>query len=312
MLKAERLTDEPIIHPELSPTIGGNNNGPSLIRVPEWVRGALGRYYLYFAHHQGEHIRLAYADALTGPWRIHEPGVLHVGDSGMVGHVASPDVHVDDAAREVRMYYHGPIDPRTPVSDPALEAVIPSQWTRAAVSGDGLAFGEPTPVLAKAYLRAFWYDGRWWAVTMPGLAFRGDEVGLRPFVAGPYVFEGEMPETWPPPLPCCRHLAVRVRGEVLDVLFTRIGDAPERIMHGTIDLSRDWRQWRIESVRELLRPERAWEGAELPVHASHTGAVNEPVHALRDPAIHEEDGRTYLLYCVAGESGIAIAELHDH
>jgi len=30
---------------------------------------------------------------------------------------------------------------------------------------------------------------------------------------------------------------------------------------------------------------------------------------LRDPAIFEEYGRIYLLYSVAGESGIAIAEL---
>ncbi len=34
------------------------------------------------------------------------------------------------------------------------------------------------------------------------------------------------------------------------------------------------------------------------------------VNQLRDPAIYEEDGRVYLLYAVAGESGIAIAELH--
>jgi hypothetical protein len=31
---------------------------------------------------------------------------------------------------------------------------------------------------------------------------------------------------------------------------------------------------------------------------------------LRDPAIFVEAGRTYLLYSVAGESGIAIGELH--
>jgi hypothetical protein len=34
-----------------------------------------------------------------------------------------------------------------------------------------------------------------------------------------------------------------------------------------------------------------------------------PVRQLRDPAIYQEDGRTYLLYSVAGEHGIAIAEL---
>jgi hypothetical protein len=34
------------------------------------------------------------------------------------------------------------------------------------------------------------------------------------------------------------------------------------------------------------------------------------VHGLRDPGILEDDGRVWLLYTVAGESGIAIAELH--
>lgn len=33
------------------------------------------------------------------------------------------------------------------------------------------------------------------------------------------------------------------------------------------------------------------------------------MNELRDPAIFEEDGRVYLVYVVAGESGIGIAEL---
>jgi hypothetical protein len=33
------------------------------------------------------------------------------------------------------------------------------------------------------------------------------------------------------------------------------------------------------------------------------------VNQLRDPAIYVEDDRIYLLYAIAGESGIAIAEL---
>ena len=33
------------------------------------------------------------------------------------------------------------------------------------------------------------------------------------------------------------------------------------------------------------------------------------MNQLRDPAVYVEDGRTYLLYAVAGESGIAIAEV---
>ena len=39
--------------------------------------------------------------------------------------------------------------------------------------------------------------------------------------------------------------------------------------------------------------------------APPTGHVNQ----LRDPAIFEEDARVYLLYAVAGESGIALAEV---
>jgi hypothetical protein len=39
------------------------------------------------------------------------------------------------------------------------------------------------------------------------------------------------------------------------------------------------------------------------------GLIVGPARQLRDPAIYREDGRTYLLYAVAGESGIAIAEV---
>ncbi|MBI2946207.1 MAG: hypothetical protein HYY23_01070, partial [Verrucomicrobia bacterium] len=60
--RIERLQGNPIIRPEMLPGKDGNNiNGPSLIRVPGWVKSPLGRYYLYFAHHSGQYIRLAYA-----------------------------------------------------------------------------------------------------------------------------------------------------------------------------------------------------------------------------------------------------------
>ena len=52
-----------------------------------------------------------------------------------------------------------------------------------------------------------------------------------------------------------------------------------------------------------------YEGADLPLEPSERGAIHNRAHQLRDPAIFQEDGRTYLLYSVAGENGIAIAEL---
>ncbi len=80
-VRIERLADAPIITPALHPSIGENIQGPSLIRVPDWIEAPLGKYYLYFADHKGRYIRLAYADALLGPWTIHRPGSLQIEDS---------------------------------------------------------------------------------------------------------------------------------------------------------------------------------------------------------------------------------------
>ncbi len=66
-IRATRCTNNPIIHPGLCSSIGTNINGPSLIRVPDWIEQPLGKYYFYFADHQGKFIRLAYADDIEGP-----------------------------------------------------------------------------------------------------------------------------------------------------------------------------------------------------------------------------------------------------
>ena len=44
-----RLGDGPIITPDMDARMGSNIQGPSLIRVPDWVEDPLGQYYLYFA-----------------------------------------------------------------------------------------------------------------------------------------------------------------------------------------------------------------------------------------------------------------------
>ena len=67
MYRAVRFSENPLLHSGMDPRIGTNLNGPSLIRVPEWVAAPLGRYYLYFAHHQGTFIRMAYADEVCDP-----------------------------------------------------------------------------------------------------------------------------------------------------------------------------------------------------------------------------------------------------
>lgn len=77
---ATRLLDTAILDANLHPilqeeanSVGYTNiNGPSLLRVPDWVKTPLAKYYLYFAYHKGEQIRMAYANELTGPWTYYE------------------------------------------------------------------------------------------------------------------------------------------------------------------------------------------------------------------------------------------------
>ena len=80
--------------------MGSNINGPSLIKVPEWVKNPLGKYYLYFADHKGKYIRLAYSDKLEGVWKIYTPGALKLEETYFDEHIASPDVHVKHDTHE--------------------------------------------------------------------------------------------------------------------------------------------------------------------------------------------------------------------
>lgn len=321
-VRIERLVDRPIISPALDPSIGINIQGPSLILVPNWVERPLGKYYLYFADHKGSYIRLAYADAVTGPWTVHQPGSLqlkdsrflierpevakakkvaalsymrHVlGDSGrsddellddlIVPHIASPDIHVDDAGKRIVMYFHG------------LDAFA-SQVTRVATSTDGIEFTAEPEVLGKPYWRVFEHQGMNYAMSMPGVFYRSADP-LGPFEEGPKLFNGKM-----------RHSALLKRGDTLHVFWTQVGDAPESILHSTIDISGDWGNWQESKSTLVLKPETDWEGADAPVEASVRSTAYGHVNQLRDPAIFEDDGRIYLAYAVAGESGIAIAEI---
>ena len=99
-MRATRLLDDPIIAPDLHPSIGKNIQGPSLIRVPDWVESRLGTYYLYFADHKGSYIRLAYADDLRGPWKVYQPGSLQLAEAHFL--TEPPDAPAE-AVEELRI-----------------------------------------------------------------------------------------------------------------------------------------------------------------------------------------------------------------
>ncbi len=306
------LLDRPILDVTEHPSLGGNINGPSLIRVPDWVATPLARYYLYFAHHEGRTIRLAMADALTGPWQWYQPGVMSLEqslfcqqppsptdmhpdvlaaiESGIDGdypHIASPDVHIDHGRQKIRMYYHG-------------RNADGTQQTRLAESDDGVTFQALPPLLGDSYFRVFAHRDCHYAIAWGSVLYRSVDGG-RSFEAGPRLTDENY-----------RHGAILPLGDTVYVIWSRAGDCPESLLLSRLDDSAGqahWQQWRLASTQLLHQPERAWEGADEPLQASAYGGCMAPVREVRDPCIYQEDGVTYLLYSVRGEQGIAMARL---
>jgi hypothetical protein len=298
-------------------------------------------YYLYFSHHKGDHIRLAYADSPMGPWTLYEPGTLRLADSGFPqtisdgadkeglkqlgsnfstqvirdylmlayratvadpeirrqrgiakaanaqAHIASPEVIVDEKGQRLVMYFHGLENGRF-------------QRSRIAVSSNGVDFEVLDETVFSNYLRAFSFRNEHFVLGMPGILYRSDRLdgGFKPRDSA--LFEPDM-----------RHAGVWVEGEILHVLWSRVGDAPEGILYSRVDMSSsNWNDWQATRGVEIMRPAVEWEGSELPLFASLRGEISEASHELRDPFFfRDEDGSAYLYYVGAGEQAIGVARI---
>lgn len=321
-VRATRVEQNPLITVNTSTSLGGNVNGPTVIRVPAWVERPLGKYYMYFANHMGTFIRLAYADAPTGPWTIHEPGVLHVRDTAFFRpppdppsaladfytHLASPEIRVDEARRRIVLWAHGwwtngerwPAD----LEDARAWATQNGygQFTQVAESVDGLRFETRAPLTKTSYLRVFQHDGYVYGMSRLGVLSRSREPRAA-FDLGPNPFRGTRYAGR------VRHVALLHRGARLYVFFTAIGDAPERILMSTMDLQNDWSTWRASDPVDVLIPEARYECADLPLTPSAAGDIDVPARQIRDPFVFDDSGRLLLFYTTCGEQGIAVAEL---
>ena len=306
-VEAVRLGDGPVIWPGmpgLEGDLGSNIDGPAVIKAPTWLPHPFGKYYMYFGHHRGTYIRLAFADRPEGPWKVYAPGTLRLDQTSALNHVASPDVLVDDAHKRILLYFHGPIEP----VDRDYGGRPYRQQSFVAVSSDGIHFEDVSGPFAQPYIKVFRYKGAVYGLAMSdkgsaypawlrsGQFFRSVD-GLLPFAAGPRILT-EM-----------RHGAVLVQGDTLDIFYTVVGEEPERILFSQVDLRPNWYEWTATAPTEVLRPEKAWEGADVALEASKGGMSEARERALRDPAVLDDDGQVYLYYTVAGELGIAVAKV---
>jgi hypothetical protein len=323
-----------------------NINGPSVIRVPDWIAPENraepnATYYMYFAHHGGNYIRMAWAMDVEGPWHLYQVGSgVGIGDRGVLdlgsddkidldngvtisNHVASPDVFVEDKDQRIVMYFHA--------GSVVVNGTGLGQKSLVATSSDGLEFNDGIePVaLGRFYFRVFEYKGNLYATSNSGYLFKAldpndpwtpptgfdfkdDLWAIRsdsPFQND--IDDANFADVADEPLRV-RHSTVRLVGDTLEVLYTRIGDCPERIMMSTMDLSvGDYELWDSTfPSREILQAELDWEGGDIPPTNSQGSTAPENVNQLRDPYIFKDnDGRLYLFYCGRGEDAIGVAHI---
>ena len=329
---------------------GDNINGPSLIRVPNFIsRGNRvnrdANYYLYFAHHNGEYIRMAWAENVTGPYRLYDAGAS-VGDRGVfddnrnridldnnVGiqdnHIASPDVHVDNDNNRIIMYFHAGgyrFDGRN----------INSQRTFVNTSSRGAEFRrrDTEPVqLGDSYFRVFEDNNTLYAMDNRGIPRRARSFNNPWRPTNGYYNGNTLPELWQRnntdfyqnriqsergqsrSQRRLRHTGVRVAGREAQIFFTERGDSQEHIRLSRINLNvSSWNNWNPSYPgNEILRPVSGWEGGQFNRRNSEAGAAPENVNQLRDPDVFEDsDGSLYLLYAGGGEDGIGIAALRNN
>ncbi len=325
-IRATRLPGNPIISEAMAPGAEGDSiNGPSMIRVPDWVEKPLGKYYLYFAHHAGKYIRLAYADRVEGPWKIHAGGVLRIEDQKTVaGHIASPEAVLDAANRKIYLFYHGRPAGRTAAEGSADPE--DGQKSSVAVSADGLRFAPIEVTTGPAYLRVFRHGSRWYAINGHGDLLSGADLekpfqrvadvigddiaaGIDPVKLGEPGARADRPQRGADRY-SIRHAGVDIAGDLLLIYFSCVGHRPERIYVTSIEMKGDPESWRAKGALEILRPEKEWEGASLPLEYSRGGRSRAWENGLRDPAVFRDGGKIWLLYSTAGEHGIGLAQLH--
>lgn len=325
---------------------GENINGPSLIRIPDWIPASerahpSAVYYLYFAHHAGDYIRMAWATDVEGPWTLYQTGVqVPLGDRGVLdnggtvldfgmgieieeNHLASPDVHIDDENQQIIMYFH------TGSSTFFNGNEINSQNTWVSTSDFGLEFlaGVRPVRLGPSYFRVFSHGGELYSVDNSGWPRRALDPNNPWQPTSDYYDDDTIPTLWdrhpdrvlqdPIPVPRAdlrvRHSAVRVVGDELQLFYTQRGDSPERVLLSTIDLSVPFEDWTMSYPgEEILQAEPGWEGGQFPAEPSETASAPEDVNQLRDPGIFEDsDGSVYLIYTGRGEDALGLVLLQS-
>jgi len=272
-----------LIYPKLFSNNDGNNiNGPSLIKVPKWIKSPLGKYYLYFSHHNGKYIRMAYSDKIIGPYKIYKEGVLHIKNSPGNDHIASPDVHVDLENNMITMFYH--------------TCFNKDQYTFESFSKDGISFKSHNINLGSYYFRVFRFKKQLYSIAK----------GFDNYGKIYKKVNNEWKIIYEKLIKNIRHTAILVEDDMIYLFYSLIGDLQESIYCCNLNIN----NFITTNKYKLLKPTLKYEGYNFTKKNSKIGMEKKFVNQVRDPGIFINKRDKYLLYSVSGEKGIAIAKLN--
>lgn len=347
-VRNRRILVDPYNHPDLPSKVAGswdiadNKPGwekhnlmfPTLVHVPDWAAGKLGKYYLYAsAHHGNNSLMLFYSDRLEGPYRAYyteyagslgtrNVSILPMEESIMNHHIAAPDVHVDAANNRFMMFYHGR-GPGPTYRDTTIES---RHTSSVAFSDDGIHWKNVDYHNGCAYPRAFEAGGRWFGFCRLGRVYNfegpqrfGEVPGYGDWHHGSREGLVQMQVPHFGSSQDIRHPGAMGHDTSAFLLYTRFSDGPERIKMTFVKNMAYQRPddehyssneealapLELSNEVDLMRPFYAWEGANDPV--GEKGSANQ----LRTPQLFpdRENNRYLLLYAFRGEGGIAMADI---
>ncbi len=267
-----------------------NINGPCLIKVPDFILNKLGNYYLYFAHHHGKYIRMAYSDNICGPYNIFNGGVLSLDSNNGFDHVASPHVIIKN--NKLILYYH------------SFDKNKKNQITYQAESIDGINFLSTNDIISYPYFSCFDYKKKIYGIAMK-MKMKSNQIIYN------YDTDNNKFIEFCNLLPDTRHCFIKEINNKLYAFYSIVGDCPEHICYCEIICDGNNFIALINNNKSLIYPELEYEhGNMLPIKSKY-GAEYKTINQLRDPYIYIENDIVYILYTICGEQGIAIAIIHN-
>lgn len=269
-----------IITPDKLSKESDNINGPTVIKVPKWIKNPLAKYYMYFAHHKGTHIKLAFANNIFGPWTVFQKGVLSLNEIQGRDHLASPDIYFSN--EKIFMIYHSVYKKSV-------------QLSSTAVSNDGLNFIPKTERFASFYFRRFVFKSEIYGFSKSendyGCIYKLVNNKFQ-IINNKFIYN-------------LRHGSIIIENNKVYCYFTRIGDSPEKVLVCNINMD----TFNPSIFSTVIEPKYNWEGVNNKLEPSKFGMAKTKLNQLRDPFVFKENNLKYLFYSVQGEYGIAVTEI---